>query len=124
MDWTIQPVEKANHPPVVKTEQDQYLEAKKGDRIELSAVGSTDPDSDVLSYHWFCYSEAGTFSVSNARSGQAIEIRNFDQQKAWFTVPTSRVMAPGVGTIHVILAVTDHGSPRLTRYKRIIINVK
>jgi len=124
MDWTIQPVEKANHPPVVKTGHEQYLEAKKGDRIELSAVGSTDPDGDALSYNWFCYSEAGTFSVSNARTGQPIAINNFDQQKAWFTVPTSRIMPPGVGTIHIILAVTDHGSPRLTRYKRIIINVK
>ena len=124
MDWTIQPVEKANHPPVVNTEQDQYLGAKKGDRIELNAAGSTDPDGDALSYHWFCYSEAGTFSVSNSRSGQPIEIKNSDQQKAWFTVPTSRIMSPGEGTIHIILAVTDHGSPRLTRYKRIIINVK
>ena len=109
---------------MVKTGQEQYLEAKKGDRIELSAVGSTDPDGDALSYNWFCYSEAGTFSVSDALSGQPIEINNFDQQEAWFLVPTSRVMAPGVGTIHVILAVTDHGSPRLTCYKRIIINVK
>lgn len=123
MDWTIMPIEKANHPPVVKTAQEQYLQAKKGDRIDLSAVGSTDPDGDALSYNWFCYSEAGTLSVSTARSGQPIEIKNFDQQKAWFTVPTSRVMSPGEGTIHIILAVTDHGSPRLTRYRRIIINV-
>ena len=123
LDWTIHPVEKANHPPVVNFENEQFIEAKKGDRIELSAFGSTDPDGDALSYHWFSYSEAGTFSVSNSRSGQPIEIINSDQQKAWFTVPTSRVMAPGVGTIHVILAVTDHGSPRLTRYKRIIIKV-
>ncbi|MHC1702957.1 MAG: nucleoside hydrolase-like domain-containing protein [Tenuifilaceae bacterium] len=124
MDWTIQPVEKANHPPVVKIGQEQYLEAKKGDRIDLSAVGSTDPDGDALSYHWFFYSEAGTFPVSSARSGQPIEIKNSDQQRAWFTVPASRVMSPGEGTIHIILAVTDHGSPRLTRYKRMIINVK
>lgn len=123
MDWTVQPFEKANHPPVVKTGQEQYLKAKKGDRIDLSAEGSTDPDGDALSYSWFCYNEAGTLSVSSSRSGQAIEIKNSDQQKAWFTVPTSRVMSPGEGTIHVILAVTDHGSPRLTRYKRIIINV-
>ncbi|WP_372772622.1 nucleoside hydrolase-like domain-containing protein [Mangrovibacterium sp.] len=124
MDWTILPVEKANHPPVVKIEGEKLIEARKGDRIELSAVGSSDPDGDALSYNWFCYAEAGTFPVSSARSGQPIEIRNFDQQKAWFTVPTSRIMEPGVGTIHLILEVTDHGTPRLTRYKRIIVNVK
>lgn len=123
MDWTIQPFEKTNHPPVVQIEQKQYLEAKKGDRIELSAIGSTDPDGDALSYNWFCYNEAGTFSVSNARSGQPIEIKNFDQQKAWFTVPTSQVMSPGTGTIHIILVVTDTGTPRLSRYKRVIVNI-
>jgi hypothetical protein len=124
MDWTIHPVEKANHPPVVKIENEQFIDAKKGDRIELSAAGSTDPDGDALSYHWFCYAEAGTFPLSSARSGQPLEIKDFDQQKIEFTVPTSRVMPPGVGTIHIILAVSDHGSPRLTRYQRIIINVK
>jgi hypothetical protein len=30
---------------------------------------------------------------------------------------------PGTGTMHIILAVTDHGTPRLTRYQRVIVNV-
>jgi len=29
----------------------------------------------------------------------------------------------GSGTIHVILAVTDNGTPALTRYQRVIITV-
>jgi hypothetical protein len=32
-------------------------------------------------------------------------------------------MAPGTGDMHVILAVTDHGTPRLTRYQRVIVTV-
>jgi hypothetical protein len=32
-------------------------------------------------------------------------------------------MAPGTGTMHIILAVTDHGTPRLTRYQRAIVTV-
>jgi hypothetical protein len=51
------------------------------------------------------------------------EIKNFDQPKAWLVVKTSRVMPPGTGTMHIILAVTDHGTPRLTRYQRVIIDV-
>jgi hypothetical protein len=51
------------------------------------------------------------------------EIKNFDQPEAWLIVKTSRVMPPGTGTMHIILAVTDHGTPRLTRYKRVIIDV-
>ena len=38
-------------------------------------------------------------------------------------MPTSRVMEPGTGTMHIILAVTDHGTPRLTRYQRVFVNV-
>jgi hypothetical protein len=123
MDWTILPVEKANHPPVVKIDHEMHLVAKPGERINLSAKNSSDPDGDALSYKWFFYNEAGTFPVASATSGQPIEIKNFDQPEAWFVVPISRVMAPGTGTIHIILAVTDHGSPRLTRYQRVIVTV-
>lgn len=123
MDWTILPVEKANHPPVVKIDQERQLKARPGERIQLSAGKSIDPDGDALSYKWFFYNEAGTFPVSSATSGQPIEITNFDQQEAWFVVPSSRVMPPGTGTIHIILAVTDHGTPRLTRYQRVIVTV-
>lgn len=123
MDWTILPVDKANHPPVVKIDHEKSLVAKPGERINLSAKNCSDPDGDALSYKWFCYAEAGTLPVSSATSSQPIEIKDFDQQEAWFMVPTGRVMPPGTGTIHIVLAVTDHGSPRLTRYQRIIVTV-
>lgn len=124
MDWTVKEYKEANHPPVVKLGHDNLLVAKKGEKVMLSAKGSNDPDGDALSYKWFVYSEAGTFPVSSARSGQPIEIQNYDQVEASFVVPNKRIMEPGVGTIHVILAVTDHGIPRLTRYQRVIVTVK
>jgi hypothetical protein len=123
MDWTIKPYAGANHPPVPKLGHSASLAAKPGQRVDLSAEGSSDPDGDALSYAWFCYAEAGTLVGSSARSGQPIDINGFDQQKAWFTVPTTRVLPPGTGTLHIIMAVTDHGTPRLTRYKRITVNV-
>lgn len=123
MDWTIKPYNQANHPPVPKVNHTEIVTAKKGQKILLSADGSTDPDGDSLSYHWFVYKEAGTFANSNARTGAAISVQNFDQTNAWLEIPTKRVMYPETGTIHIILAVTDHGTPRLTRYKRIIIDV-
>lgn len=123
MDWTIKDKSEANHPPIPKLDHPTELTAKKGDRINLGATGSSDPDGDALSYNWFCYTEAGSFPISSARTGQPIFIQNSDQQEAWFEVPGSRVMPPGTGTIHIILAVSDHGSPRLTRYKRMIVNV-
>jgi hypothetical protein len=123
MDWTIKPYKDANHPPVPKLSHPARLTARPGQRVDLSAAGTSDPDGDALAFEWFYYHEAGTFPTSNARSGQPVEIRNFDQPQAWFTVPTGRVMAPGTGDMHVILAVTDHGTPRLTRYQRVIVTV-
>ncbi len=123
MDWTIKPYDQANHPPVPRLGHPNRFTAKPGGRVDLSAAGSADPDGDALSYEWFFYKEAGTLTVSNARTGQPVPVQNFDQPKAWFTVPTSRVMPPGIGTMHIILAVTDHGTPRLTRYQRVIVTV-
>jgi hypothetical protein len=123
MDWTIKPYSEANHPPIPRLGHAEELTAKPGQRVELSAEGTTDPDGDAVTYEWFYYNEAGTFTVSNARSGLMLEIRNFDQKKASFDVPAQRVMPPGEGTMHIILVVTDHGRPRLTRYKRVIVKV-
>ncbi|PTY00120.1 nucleoside hydrolase-like domain-containing protein [Opitutus sp. ER46] len=123
MDWTVKAPAEANHPPVAKLGHPAELVAKRGARVDLSAAGSTDPDGDALAYEWFYYGEAGTLATSSGRSGQPLEIRNFDQPQAWFLVPTGRVMPPGTGTMHIILAVTDHGSPRLTRYQRVIVTV-
>lgn len=120
MDWTIKPYKEANHPPVPKLNHEQYLAAKPGERVNLSAEGSSDPDGNQLSYKWFYYGEPGTFTLSTARTGDALKITDADKANAWFTVP---VKFGSPGTIHLILAVTDNGTPALTRYKRVIINV-
>jgi hypothetical protein len=121
MDWTVKPYAEANHPPVPKLAHASELAAKPGERVNLSAVGSTDPDGHALSYEWFYYPEVGTFTVSIARSGQPLKIEDADKANAWFTVPTQRVFRNG--TMHIILAVTDSGTPALTRYQRVIVNV-
>jgi hypothetical protein len=123
MDWTVQPYDKANHPPIPRLGHPGQIAAKPGERVDLSAEGSSDPDGDALSYQWFYYEEAGTLAASASRDGLPVPIQGFDQVKASFTVPTSRVMAPGTGTMHIILAVTDNGTPRLTRYRRVIVTV-
>ncbi len=121
MDWTIKPFNEANHPPIPKLNHSNLLTAKPGERVNLSAEGSTDPDGDSLSYEWFYYSEPGTFTTSSARTSMPIKIEDANKRDAWFTVPTNRVLRNG--TIHIILSAKDSGSPCLTRYKRVIINV-
>ncbi len=122
MDWTIKPYAEANHPPVPKLDHAAELTAKQGDRIQLSAKASTDPDGDALSYEWIYYPEVGTFTMSGATSGMPLTIDHADQAEASFEVPKKRVLR--TGTMHIILAVTDKGSPPLTRYKRVIVEVK
>lgn len=120
MDWTITSNYKdANHPPVVKVAQ-KYIKVKPGDRVELNAVGSTDPDGDKLSYKWFYYGEPGTFTMSSARTGAPLKIADADKSKAWFEVPKKFGRS---GTMHLIVEVTDDGTPALTRYERVIVEV-
>jgi hypothetical protein len=121
MDWTIESWDDANHPPVPNLKSPSMINAKPGERIHLSAEGSSDPDGDELTYEWFYYGEVGTFTTSNARTGQPVKIENADKPNAWFSIPTKRVLRNG--TMHIILAVTDKGSPLLTRYQRVIITV-
>lgn len=99
------------------------MTARPGERVDLSAEGTTDPDGDALTYAWFYYPEPGTFTTARPRTGAPVAIEDADKAQAWFTVPTDRVMPPGTGTMHIILAVTDNGTPPLTRYQRVIVTV-
>jgi hypothetical protein len=117
MDWTIKPFAEANHPPVAKLNHANRLSAKSGARVNLSAEGSTDPDGNALSYEWIYYGEPGTFVLATARTGTPFKIEDANKSNAWFTAP--KVTTPA--TMHIILAVTDQGTPALTRYQRVII---
>ncbi|MFN8003512.1 MAG: DUF1593 domain-containing protein, partial [Acidobacteriota bacterium] len=119
MDWTIKPYQEANHPPVAKLAHANRLSAKSGERVNLSAAGSTDPDGNALSYEWIYYGEPGTFVISNGRTGAPFKIEDANKSEAWLTAP--KVTKPE--TMHIILAVTDQGTPALTRYQRVIVTV-
>lgn len=119
MDWTVKAYKDANHPPVVKLDGADNRAAKVGDTIRLNATGSSDPDGNLLSYKWFYYPEAGSFVISSARTEAPIKINGSNAANAWFVIPRGGRL----GTIHIILAVSDKGKPSLTRYKRVIIDV-
>lgn len=121
MDWTVSDYADANHPPIVTLDMPSSIDARSGQEVALHA-SATDPDGDALDYQWFYYPEAGTFTVSSARTGNPVEVIDADQPIARFTVPTDRVLRKG--TMHFIVAVTDHGTPQLTRYQRVIVNIE
>ena len=98
----------ANHHPVISLSCEKEITLKKGSEILLSAEKTYDPDGDALNYEWFEYKEAG----SNKQYLEAIA-----------EGPKVRIVAPdSVGSNHLILRVTDNGTPSLCSYARIIIN--
>lgn len=112
-DWCILPFEKANHPPVVSLTHPRNLEAKRGSRVSLSAKVK-DPDGDTVSYKWWQYFEVDTYPGK-------IELAENSNSSFSMSVPNDA--KPGEN-IHLILEVSDKGSPRLTRYQRVVITVR
>ena len=112
MDWCFSEFSDANHPPVAKLNHANRITARAGQEITLDASPSSDPDQHELIFEWFQYKEAGTL-VSN------FDLQS-DQPKVTFQAP--RVKKPE--TIHVIVVATDRGTPALTRYQRVVIDVE
>ena len=110
--WCIKPYAEANHPPVVQLKHAADLTAKPGEQIQLN-VRATDPDGNQLTYRWWHYTEAGTYA-------ETIAVKDSEKQKASLAIPENA--KPG-DTIHLICEVADDGSPRLSRYQRVVISV-
>jgi hypothetical protein len=112
MDWCVKDYKNANHPPVPVLTQDATVTVKSGQGFGFDASGTYDPDGDSFSYLWFQYKEAGTYSKDIAISPE-------NYPGIWLT-------APGVEnreTMHIILKITDKGTPQLSRYKRIVVTI-
>jgi len=113
-DWCVKSFAQANHPPVVVLGHAADLEVRPGATVKLSTRGTSDPDGDKLEYRWWQYLEAGSYDGT-------IEIQDVGRQDASFTVPGDA----GKGkTIHIICEVTDTGTPQLTRYQRVVVEVQ
>ncbi|MGF1637401.1 MAG: nucleoside hydrolase-like domain-containing protein [Cyclobacteriaceae bacterium] len=124
IQWAVKSYKEANHPPVVKLTHSNVLTVKSGQTVELNATPSSDPDGDQLNFHWFMYLEPGTWMLDRNMmtipgKSFTLNIKGYNQSIASFIAP--KVSKPE--EMHLILEVTDSGSPRLTRYERIILNV-
>ena len=114
MDWCVEDFDRANHAPKVSVQGFSkqgsiMLQAKDGEILEFNASGSTDPDGDELHYEWMVYPEAG-----NLNSTPNLKVKG-----AKASVKMPKLAADE--SLHIILRVTDKGSPALTSYERIII---
>jgi hypothetical protein len=123
MDWCVaDEYRKANHHPIAVLNGDASkrvleLTAKPGETVELSAKGSHDPDGDALTCTWFFYREAGTF-----QGDVTLSATNGETTRLLMPVPEAK--APKNPTLHVILSVTDQGTPVLCAYRRAILTLR
>ncbi len=126
MDWTIKPFQSANHPPMPELIVRKLVANPEGapQSVELDGRGSTDPDGNKLTYQWFHYAEAGAGPAAEfadvdvkAQGARATVTLKSPCRKAWID---GLVPCKGNGVAHIILAVTDNGTPALTRYRRYV----
>nr|MCU0354844.1 DUF1593 domain-containing protein [Cytophagales bacterium] len=119
MDWCVATTfAQANHNPVAvlngdKTKNVVEIPARSGSQIELSAQGSSDPDSNNIKVSWFVYPEAGTHTGTvqlSATTGNSTKL----------TIPDAKEKA----TIHVIMQLEDDGTPRLFTYRRCVVTIQ
>lgn len=110
--WTTEPnYASANHHPVVEDTQTEHR-VQPGGVIKLSAKAS-DPDGDALSLRWWQYREAGTYpEFAKISSPSSADIK--------VTIPND---VEAEQTIHIILEVTDSGTPTLRKYQRHVLTV-
>lgn len=112
MAWCTESYQEANHPPVPVLSTPNEITVKSGEGISLNASNSYDPDGDNLSFQWFSYPEAGSYK-------KALITHTENMHKIWFVAPNVQKKE----TAHIILKVTDKGTPHLSRYQRIIITI-
>jgi Cellulose-binding Sde182, nucleoside hydrolase-like domain/Cellulose-binding protein Sde0182, C-terminal domain len=133
MDWTVKDFAAANHAPAVVVngvagKTPLLVDAQVGLPLRFDAAGSQDPDGHALRYHWFHYPEAGFVP-----DGAVADVTVTGSEQPKITVTPTAACRPDwqqsnkschAGVAHLILAVTDDGTPALTSYRRVILNVK
>ena len=131
MTWTVADYAHANHNPLAVVNGKGgtapiEMDARIGETITLDASESRDPDGQPIHFHWFHYAEAGL------ADGNLAALTLADAETPRVTIHVDAACRPlwlplipckGDGVAHVILAVTDEGSPRLTSYRRVILHV-
>lgn len=110
MIWTITDnFDSDNHNPIVKTDN-RVITAQAGEEIVLN-VDANNPNDGEFFYHWFHYKEAtGNEFYINLSDEKNNEIK--------FVVPEN-----AKEDIHIILKVTNSGTPALSTYVRFIITI-
>lgn len=137
--WTTAPAfAGANHPPVVYVGDDPgpapvLLEAEAGTTLTVDASRTYDPDEgDRLTFKWWHYREPSATQWATHLEVEELGIRKVDgegkvvevtlppAEKCCVHLISREAVARGQ-LLHLILEVTDSGTPALTTYRRVMI---
>lgn len=137
IQWTLTPdFDKVNHHPVAAVNGDRgvapvTVEAEAGSTVTIDASASYDPDGHDLSFKWFQYREPSATQIYQGPEVCELKIKvSEDGSKAEVTIPPPDKSCAVIGkttllerglVLHLILEVTDNGTPALTSYRRILI---
>ncbi|KAL4886529.1 hypothetical protein BJY04DRAFT_204773 [Aspergillus karnatakaensis] len=130
-------IKDANHAPLVDVNgsgfgpEPLFLDVPSGSVIELDASRSYDPDGDELAFNWFHYKdvtatqwiiddEVGTveFEDLSETSGRVVRARLPGKCSVHDSVGLA---VPQGQVLHLVLEVTDSGTPAMTVYKRVVL---
>ncbi|CAI4217813.1 unnamed protein product [Parascedosporium putredinis] len=138
IQWTLSPsLAGVNHHPVVSVNGSAgtapvYVTAEAGSTLRFDASATYDPDGDALTFKWWHYREPSatqwwvSAEVAEVQidkedaEGRIVNITLPGPEKCCVDLLSRKATAEGQ-LLHVILEVTDSGSPSLTSYRRIII---
>lgn len=133
MDWTTKGYSQANHRPNVVVNGKAgtspiFISALDGQPVVLNAKRTSDPDGQRVHYRWYHYQEAAFGQAAGLAdisiSGDATPVATVVPRAVCRKVWRARPQPCSEGVAHVILEVTDEGTPKLTSYRRVVIAIK
>ncbi|WP_114750266.1 DUF1593 domain-containing protein [Pleomorphovibrio marinus] len=113
--WSVKEPNEVNREPIAAINSDKsnkimHLTANPGETISLDASASSDPDGDNLTFNWFRYEQADSYSGEISINDPSNNVIKVAIPQDWTG-----------DDIHIVLEVKDSGEPSLTTYRRVII---
>lgn len=113
MKWSVTPkYSAANHEPTVRIQGPLKIMVNAGQKVKLNGWVA-DTDGDQVSVKWW--------QIPAGSLKSKLDIINGNTTQAEISIPKEAF--PGQ-TLHIILEATDNGSPALTSYQRVIVEVR